>query len=71
LLKGTCGALAFTISPELTDFLKRLGAADGEGALTECHHQLHTTSFTATTTGDDPDELTGISPYQIRISVNP
>jgi hypothetical protein len=50
LRNGTCGALTFRCSTELTDFLADLDAADDEKR-TDDQHQLHTARFKATTTG--------------------
>jgi hypothetical protein len=50
LRKGTCGALAFRCSTELTDFLADLDAADDEKR-SKLQHQLHTARFKVTTTG--------------------
>jgi hypothetical protein len=58
LRKGTCGALVFRCSTELTDFLADLLDAADDEKRTDAQHQLHTARFIATT-GDTGDGFTG------------
>jgi hypothetical protein len=58
LSKGTCGALVFTFSPELTAVLQRVKQADDEER-SELQRELHGKRFRITTTGDNVQVFDG------------